>query len=207
MVEQDHRAIKRRVRSSQGSRAFHSAWRTDSGNRNDEYDPQGTGEVVSEGRHSRAGRVRWPPPRSDNSVIAGPTASCSRPDSQGSTLPIMLQISVHDGDPRGRRRHHAFHAGGRKTAATDTMDDPDARIFRSPAAAYVSGTVFGIIVDEYDFPFHIRQHRSEPVHDSRNVFTFVKDRNNDRQIRHGSNDQRFRRKLSSQNTDSFYASS
>ena len=28
IVEQDHRAIKRRVRASQGFRAFHSAWRT-----------------------------------------------------------------------------------------------------------------------------------------------------------------------------------
>jgi transposase-like protein len=28
VVEQDHRAIKRRVRASQGFRAFHSAWRT-----------------------------------------------------------------------------------------------------------------------------------------------------------------------------------
>ena len=27
IVEQDHRAIKRRVRASQGFRAFHSAWR------------------------------------------------------------------------------------------------------------------------------------------------------------------------------------
>jgi len=27
-VEQDHRAIKRRVRASQGFRSFHSAWRT-----------------------------------------------------------------------------------------------------------------------------------------------------------------------------------
>jgi transposase-like protein len=28
IVEHDHRAIKRRVRASQGFRAFHSAWRT-----------------------------------------------------------------------------------------------------------------------------------------------------------------------------------
>src|SRR5918999_766556 len=28
VVEQDHRAIKRRVRASHGFRAFHSAWRT-----------------------------------------------------------------------------------------------------------------------------------------------------------------------------------
>ena len=28
IVEQDHRAIKRRIRASQGFRAFHSAWRT-----------------------------------------------------------------------------------------------------------------------------------------------------------------------------------
>ena len=28
VVEQDHRAIKRRVRASQGFRSFHSAWRT-----------------------------------------------------------------------------------------------------------------------------------------------------------------------------------
>ena len=28
IVEHDHRAVKRRVRASQGFRAFHSAWRT-----------------------------------------------------------------------------------------------------------------------------------------------------------------------------------
>jgi len=28
IVEQDHRSVKRRVRASQGFRAFHSAWRT-----------------------------------------------------------------------------------------------------------------------------------------------------------------------------------
>ena len=28
IVEQDHRAVKRRVRAMQGFRAFHSAWRT-----------------------------------------------------------------------------------------------------------------------------------------------------------------------------------
>jgi transposase-like protein len=28
VVEQDHRAIKRRVKASQGFRSFHSAWRT-----------------------------------------------------------------------------------------------------------------------------------------------------------------------------------
>ena len=28
IVEQDHRAVKRQLRASQGFRAFHSAWRT-----------------------------------------------------------------------------------------------------------------------------------------------------------------------------------
>jgi transposase-like protein len=31
VVEQDHRAIKRRVRAGQGFRSFHSAWRTTQG--------------------------------------------------------------------------------------------------------------------------------------------------------------------------------
>lgn len=47
IVEQDHRAIKRRVRANQGFRAFHSAWRT----------LQGI-ETMS---MIRKGQVRWLP--------------------------------------------------------------------------------------------------------------------------------------------------
>ena len=72
IVEQDHRAVKRRVRASQGFRAFHSACANDSGYRDGEHDPQGTGEVVGEGRHRWAGRVRQRPLRPRrHGVIAG----------------------------------------------------------------------------------------------------------------------------------------
>ena len=46
-VEQDHRAIKRRVRAMQGFRAFHSAWRTIQGI-----------EIVN---MIRKGQIRWLP--------------------------------------------------------------------------------------------------------------------------------------------------
>ena len=47
IVEQDHRAIKRRVRASQGFRAFHSAWRTLQG--------------IETMNMIRQGQVRWLP--------------------------------------------------------------------------------------------------------------------------------------------------
>jgi len=47
IVEQDHRAIKRRVRASQGFRAFHSAWRTLQG--------------IETMNMIRKGQVRWLP--------------------------------------------------------------------------------------------------------------------------------------------------
>jgi transposase, IS6 family len=47
VVEQDHRAIKRRVRASQGFRAFHSAWRTIQG--------------IETINMIRKGQVRWIP--------------------------------------------------------------------------------------------------------------------------------------------------
>jgi transposase, IS6 family len=47
IVEQDHRAIKRRVRASQGFRAFHSAWRTIQG--------------IETVNMIRKGQVRWIP--------------------------------------------------------------------------------------------------------------------------------------------------
>ena len=49
IVEQDHRAVKRRVRAMQGFRAFQTAVANDSGYRDSEHDPQGTGEVVGQG--------------------------------------------------------------------------------------------------------------------------------------------------------------
>lgn len=45
IVEQDHRAIKRRVSTSQGCRAFHSAWRTLRG--------------IETGNMIRKGQARW----------------------------------------------------------------------------------------------------------------------------------------------------
>jgi transposase-like protein len=47
IVEQDHRAIKRWVRASQGFRAFHSAWRTLQG--------------IETMNMIRKGQVRWLP--------------------------------------------------------------------------------------------------------------------------------------------------
>ena len=47
IVEQDHRAVKRRVRASQGFRAFHSAWRTLQG--------------IETMNMIRKGQVRWLP--------------------------------------------------------------------------------------------------------------------------------------------------
>ena len=47
VVEQDHRAIKRRVRASHGFRAFHSAWRTIQG--------------IETINMIRKGQVRWIP--------------------------------------------------------------------------------------------------------------------------------------------------
>jgi len=47
VVEQDHRAIKRRVRASQGFRSFHSAWRTIQG--------------IETVNMIRKGQVRWIP--------------------------------------------------------------------------------------------------------------------------------------------------
>jgi len=47
IVEQDHRAVKRRVRAMQGFRAFHSAWRTLQG--------------IETMNMIRKGQVRWLP--------------------------------------------------------------------------------------------------------------------------------------------------
>jgi hypothetical protein len=55
-LEQDHRAIKRRVQASQGFR-FDGAWRTIQ-LRGAVYDPEGAGAVVTERGRSWAGSVR-----------------------------------------------------------------------------------------------------------------------------------------------------
>ena len=47
IVEQDHRAIKRRIRAMQGIRSFSFGLADDSGYQNGEYDPQGTDFLVS----------------------------------------------------------------------------------------------------------------------------------------------------------------
>jgi transposase-like protein len=60
IVEQDHRAIKRRVRASQGFRAFHSAWRTLQG--------------IETVNMIRKGQVRWLPKHD----IAGQAAFVGR---------------------------------------------------------------------------------------------------------------------------------
>ena len=58
IVEQDHRAIKRRVRASQDFPRFPVCAAHDSRHRDDEHDPERTGKVVVQGRHSGAGRIR-----------------------------------------------------------------------------------------------------------------------------------------------------
>src|SRR3954454_9410178 len=55
IVEQDHRAIKRRVRASQGFRAFHSASRTLQGIETMNMIRKGQGQMPTEERHRRAG--------------------------------------------------------------------------------------------------------------------------------------------------------
>jgi transposase-like protein len=60
IVEQDHRAIKRRVRASQGFREFHSAWRTLQG--------------IETVHMIRKGQVMWLPKQD----IAGQAAFVSR---------------------------------------------------------------------------------------------------------------------------------
>jgi transposase-like protein len=60
VIEQDHRAIKRRVRASQGFRAFHSAWRTIEGIE--------TMNII------RKGQIRWLPKNN----IAGQAEFVSR---------------------------------------------------------------------------------------------------------------------------------
>ena len=57
IVKQDHRAIKRRVRASQRFR-FPLSDTNDSRHRDDQHDPERTGEVVGKGRHRGAGRFR-----------------------------------------------------------------------------------------------------------------------------------------------------
>src|SRR3954454_1189589 len=57
VVEQDHRAIKRRVRAMQGFRAFSSAWRTIQGIETVNMIRKGQVEVVGKGRNHRAGCV------------------------------------------------------------------------------------------------------------------------------------------------------
>ena len=60
IIEQDHRAVKRRVRASQGFRAFHSAWRTLQG--------------IETMNMIRKGQVRWLP----KDDIAGQAALVER---------------------------------------------------------------------------------------------------------------------------------
>jgi len=62
IVEQDHRAIKRRVHGSQGFRSFQSV--SDPRHQDDAHDPEGTGKVVGQGRHRKPGRVYFSNTRS-----------------------------------------------------------------------------------------------------------------------------------------------
>lgn len=56
IVEQDHRAIKRRVRQP-GFPVLPIGKADDSRHRDDEHDPEGTDKVVGQGRHRGANRV------------------------------------------------------------------------------------------------------------------------------------------------------
>ena len=72
VVEQDHRAIKRRVRAMQGFRAFHSAWRTIQGIETVNMIRKGQVRWLAKGDIDRAGRVHQRPVRPRRrGVIAG----------------------------------------------------------------------------------------------------------------------------------------
>ncbi len=78
IVEQDHRAIKRRVRACQGFRAFHSAWRTLQGIETMNMIRKGQVRWLPKNDIAGLGRVRRTTVWADDGVIAGPTASYSR---------------------------------------------------------------------------------------------------------------------------------
>ena len=63
LVEQDYRAIKRRVRACQGFRSFSGCVANAPGHRDNPYDSKGTDPVVNEGRHCWPGCVRLTSPR------------------------------------------------------------------------------------------------------------------------------------------------
>ena len=92
VLEQDHRAIKRRVRASQHFRSFWAAWRTKSRLRGDAYDPQRPSELECGGcegqstapLHSRSVRcdlakstIIYPDLRLDYKVATHPRVPCS----------------------------------------------------------------------------------------------------------------------------------
>ena len=74
----DHRAIKRRVRASQGFRALHCAWRTPQGIETMNMIRKGTSQMATKERHRRAGRFRRTTVWAHDRVIAGATASSCR---------------------------------------------------------------------------------------------------------------------------------
>ena len=78
IVEQDHRAIKLRLRACQDSDILSRRMANASGNRNDEHDTQGTGEVNSVRRHCRPSHVRPRHSRPDPSVTTTATDDSPR---------------------------------------------------------------------------------------------------------------------------------
>ena len=80
IVEQDHRAVKRRVRASQGFRAFYSAWRTIQGIETMNMIRTGQVKWLPKDDIAGAGRVRRTPlcTRSPGERACGPPQTCSK---------------------------------------------------------------------------------------------------------------------------------
>jgi transposase-like protein len=69
IVEQDHRAIKRRVRAMQGFRSFDSAWRMIQGFETVNMIRKGQIRWCAEGQHPWAGRIHSRPLRSHHCCL------------------------------------------------------------------------------------------------------------------------------------------
>jgi transposase-like protein len=80
IIEQDHRAVKRRVRASQGFRSFHCAWRTLQG--------------IETMNMIRKGQVRWLRTASPGRPRSLDASSASQPRDRGDH-PRLTSVSFH----------------------------------------------------------------------------------------------------------------
>ena len=101
IVEQDRRAIKRRVESQSGISLLRFGRANDSGFRDGEHDPQGTSEVVGERRHPWADRVCCTSLRSDRRCLMARANHFSRSEFQ------VCNTSIY----RKRRRQQCLPMG------------------------------------------------------------------------------------------------